>query len=87
LAAQRNELLEAQQKAAAEITELMRRLDKLQAPMHERLRTYEKRIEELEKELSARNTENHELLKLKIEMMRHQLEVERTASDWSRTLT
>ena len=36
------------------------------------------RNQELEKELSARTEENRELLKLKIEMMRHQLEVERT---------
>jgi hypothetical protein len=34
------------------------------------------RIQELEKELAARNEENRELLKLKIEMLRRQLEVE-----------
>ena len=78
LAVQRGELLKAQQSAALEIGELVHRLDQLQAPMQERLRTYEMRIEQLEKELAARSGENHELLKLKIEMIRRQLEAERT---------
>jgi hypothetical protein len=78
LTAQRRELLMAQQKATAEITELVHRLDQLQMPMQERLQTYETRIAELEKELAARSDENRELLKLKIEMIRGQLEAERT---------
>ena len=45
--------------------------------MQERLRAYEARIQELEKELTALNEENRELLKLKIDMIRRQLEVER----------
>jgi hypothetical protein len=78
LAAQRNELLQVQQSAAAEISQLVHRLDELQTPMRDRLRTYETRIEELEKDLAARNEENRELLKIKIEMLRKQLEAERT---------
>jgi hypothetical protein len=78
LAIQRRELLQAQQIAAAEIAQLTHHLDELRAPIHERLRSYEMRIQELEKELAARNEENRELLKLKIEMLRHQLEVENT---------
>jgi 7TM-HD extracellular len=78
LAAQRNELLQVQQSAAAEISQLVHRLDELQTPMRDRLRTYETRIEELEKDLAARNEENRELLKIKIEMLRKQLESERT---------
>lgn len=78
LASQRKELLQAQQIATAEIAQLTHHLDELKAPIQERLRSYEMRIQELEKELSARTEENRELLKLKIEMMRHQLEVERT---------
>ena len=78
LAVQRRELLQAQQIAAAEIAQLTHHLDELRAPIQERLRSYEMRIQELEKELAARNEENRELLKLKIEIMRHQLEVERT---------
>jgi hypothetical protein len=77
LAAQRHELLSAQQCAAAEIADLVRRLDRLQAPMHERLQIYEQQIQKLEKELAVRTEENRELLQMKIEMIRHQLESER----------
>jgi len=78
LAIQRRELLQAQQIAITEIAQMAHRLDELKAPMQERLRSYETRIQELEKELAARSEENRELLKLKIEMVRHQLELERT---------
>jgi hypothetical protein len=77
LAAQRRELLAGQQAAAAELTELARRLEAVQTPMLERLRAYEQRISELENELGEQTKENRELLKLKIEMIRNQLEVER----------
>ena len=77
LATQRRELLQAQEEAALEIAGMIRRFDSVQAPLQDRLRSYEARIQELEKELSALNEENRELLKLKIEMIRHQLEVER----------
>jgi DNA repair exonuclease SbcCD ATPase subunit len=78
LASQRKELLQAQQIAAAEIAQLTHHLDEVRAPVQERLRSYEMRIQELEKELAARTKENRELLKLKIEMMRHQVEFEST---------
>ena len=77
LALQRRELLKAQEEAALEIGAMIRRLDSVQAPMQERLHSYEARIQELQKELTARNEENRELLKLKIEMIRRQLETER----------
>jgi hypothetical protein len=80
LAAQRSELLKAQQGAAMEISELVHRLDELKAPIQERLHSYENRIHELEHDLAERNEENRELLKMKIEMTRHQLEAERTRS-------
>jgi hypothetical protein len=83
LAVQRKELLQAQQIAAAELAQLAQHLDELKAPMQDRLRSYETRIQELEKELAARSEENRELLKLKIEMVRHQLEVERTRNRMS----
>ena len=70
LASQRRELLAGQQQAAAELTELARRLEAVQTPMLERLRAYEQRIAELEKELSEQSKENRELLQLKIEMTR-----------------
>src|ERR1017187_9550751 len=77
LASQRRELLAGQQQAAAELTELARRLEAVQTPMLERLRAYEQRIGELEKELGEQSKENRELLQLKIEMTRRQLESER----------
>ena len=80
LAAQRRELLAGQQAAAAELTELARRLEAVQTPMLERLRAYEQRIQELERDLADQSKENRELLKLKIEMLRSQIETERTAS-------
>jgi hypothetical protein len=77
LAVQRRELLKAQEEATMEIAAMIHRLDSVQAPLHERLHSYEARIQELEKELTVLNEENRELLKLKIEMIRRQLEVER----------
>ena len=80
LATERRELLNAHEAAASEIVELIRRMDKAQAPLHERLRAYETRIQELEKALAARSEENRELLKLKIELTKQQFEAERTRS-------
>ena len=77
LASQRRELLAGQQQAAAELTELARRLEAVQTPLLDRLRTYETRIQELEKMLSEQTEENRELLKIKIEMLRNQIETER----------
>jgi hypothetical protein len=77
LASQRRELLAAQQTAATELTELVRRLEAVQTPLLERLRAYETRIAELEKDLADQSKENRELLKLKIEMLRQQIETER----------
>jgi hypothetical protein len=80
LAAQRRELLAAQQTAAAELTELAHRLEAVQTPLLERLRAYEQRVTELEKELGEQSKENRELLKLKIDMLREKIETERSAS-------
>jgi hypothetical protein len=80
LAAQRRELLAAQQTAAAELTELARRLESVQTPLLERLRAYEQRVAELETELGEQAQENRELLKLKIDQLREQVEAERTHS-------
>ena len=77
LAAQRRELLRAQENAAMELVAMIHRLDSVQAPLQDRMRAYESRIQELEKDLAARTEENHELLKLKIEMLRRQVETER----------
>jgi len=77
LAGQRNELFHAQQAAVMELGRLTRQLDQSQAPVAERLRSYETRIQELETELAARTEENRELLKSRIEILRRQLAVER----------
>jgi hypothetical protein len=80
LAAQRRELLSAQQAATAELTNLALRLESVQAPLLERLRAYEQRISELETELGEQSKENRELLKVKIEALREQVEAERSRS-------
>jgi hypothetical protein len=77
LAAQRAKLLSSQQAVTAELAELAHRLEAAQTPMVEKLRAYEQRIQELETELGAQTRENRELLRLKIEMIRSQLEIER----------
>ncbi len=80
LAAQRRQLLAAQQAASAELTTLVQRLESVQTPLMERLRAYETRITELEKDLANQSKENRELLKLKIEMLKVQVESERAAN-------
>ena len=77
LAAQRSDMLEAQQAAALEMAELEKRLNELHAPLQDRLRAYESRIGDLEKALAAKGEENRELIRAKIELMRKQLEAER----------
>lgn len=78
LVTQRGEMLEAQQAAAAEMAEMVRRLNELHPPLQERLKAYETRINELEKALAAKGEENRELIKAKIELTRKQLAVERS---------
>jgi hypothetical protein len=76
LAGQRRELLVAQQTAAAEVIRLVHRMDALQVAMQERLRTYEAQIQTLEADLTARTEENRQLIRLKIQMIRHQVDAE-----------
>lgn len=76
LADQRHDLLSAQQAAAAEVIELVQRMDALQVAMQERLRIYESQIQQLEAELTARKEENRQLIRLKIQMIRQQVELE-----------
>lgn len=80
LAEQRRELLAGQQAAAGELTELAHRLEAVQTPLLERLRAYEERISELEKDLADQSKENRKLLELKIDLLRQQIETERAAS-------
>lgn len=78
LVAQREQILEGQRAAAAELAQLQRRLNELHVPLQERLRTYEARIVDLEKALVDRDEENRELIRTKIETTRRQLEAERS---------
>ena len=73
LLSQRTGMLDTQAKATAEMAEMEVRLEKIQAPLQERLRAYEQRIGELEKELAQKGEENRELIKLKIALVRNQL--------------
>jgi hypothetical protein len=59
------------------MAELEARLEKVQAPLQERLQAYERRIADLEKELTVKGEENRELIKAKIQIIRKQLEIER----------
>jgi hypothetical protein len=76
LAGQRRDLLMTQQAAAAEVVRLVQRMDSLQIAMQDRLRTYEGQIQQLEAELTARKEENLQLIRLKIQMIRHQVNLE-----------
>ena len=77
LYAQRNALLEKQQKAQQAVAELERRLTVLQLPLHDRIRAYEKRVAELETEVETQGDEMRELTRTTLELLRRKLEDER----------
>ncbi len=62
LVSQRADLLEAQQRAAAEVAELERRLDQVHAPLQERMKAYEQRIADLERQLAQKGGDQRESL-------------------------
>ncbi|HLP76432.1 MAG TPA: hypothetical protein VK327_05875 [Candidatus Paceibacterota bacterium] len=74
---QREQLLDTHDRAASEVAELEARLEKVQAPLQERLEAYEHRIADLEQELTVKGEENRELIRAKIQVIRKQLEIER----------
>jgi hypothetical protein len=57
------------------------RLSELHLPVHERIRAYEKRITELEKELETRGEEMRELTKATLLLVKQKLEQEREGSE------
>lgn len=77
LYAQRNALLETQQVAQQALLELETRLAKLQLSLPERIRAYEKRIGELEKEVESQGEEMRELTRATLVLVRKKLEDER----------
>jgi chromosome segregation ATPase len=62
VASQRMHLLQTQQAGARQVTELEQRLAKIQSQWQNRLAAYERRIAELEKEITTRDQVNRELL-------------------------
>jgi len=78
LLSQRSALVNSQDQAEREVADLAARLDSVQAPMAERLKAYEQRIVELQSELAAKDEQNRELIKAKIELTRRKLHDERT---------
>lgn len=74
---QRADLLTVQKKAEREMGELEQRLESLHTPLQERIRAYETRIEELERELAAKGEANRELIGARIAVTRQQLKQER----------
>ena len=77
LYAQRNALIERQQKAQQALAEFDSRLAALQLPFQERIRAYEKRIVELEKEVDIQGEEMRELTHATLVLVRKKLEDER----------
>lgn len=77
LYAQRNLLMETQLKAQEALAELESRLKTIQAPLHERIRAYEKRIAELEREVETQGEEMRELTRATLTLVRQKLEEER----------
>lgn len=80
LAAQRDALLVMQQQAMQSLVEFETRLGALQAPLQERIRAYETRIAELEREISAQGAEMRELTRTILQLMRKKLEDEQAQS-------
>lgn len=77
LYAQRNALIETQQVAQQALVELESRLAALQLSLPERIRAYEQRIGELEKEVETQGAEVRELTRATLALVRKKLEDER----------
>jgi len=74
---QRNALLETQKQAQHALVELEQRLAALHLPQQERIRAYERRIAELEKELDTRGEEVRELTQATLLLVRRRLQEEK----------
>jgi hypothetical protein len=77
LVSQREDLLSTQKLAEMELARLEQMLADIQAPLEERLKTYERRIAELEQALTAKGEESRELIQTMIRLTRSKLERER----------
>ena len=77
LVAQRTALLETNLAAQQSLIELETRLNTLQAPLQDRIRAYEERIAELEKEVATQGDQVRELTRASLMLLRKKLEEER----------
>ncbi len=80
LLAQRSSMIDYQRQAELEMARFEERLMRLHAPLHDRLRAYEQRIAELERQLESKAEENQELIRAVIVSTRRKLEAERSNS-------
>jgi hypothetical protein len=71
-------LTETQRQAALRVAELEQRLEEIKGPLQEKLKAYEQRIGELERELQSKGAENRELLQATIKMARERLKSQRS---------
>lgn len=85
LLSHRKNLIEVQSRAEAEINELEQRLEQIRAPLEERVKAYENRILQLEKQLEAKTEQNRELIRMTIATARKKLELTqaKAATEWN----
>jgi len=84
LAADRAQLLETQRAAALKILAVDERLAKVETELKQRYRVYERRIDELLKELAVAKEENRELIRAKIALVKAEMEKERARAEQTR---
>jgi hypothetical protein len=77
---QRTALAQTQASAQQALVDLEKRLADLDLPANDRLRAYEKRIAELEKDLETRNDEMRELTRATLTLIRKKMQEEREGS-------
>lgn len=81
LVQQRNDALAAEAQAAGHVDLINERLTRLQPEIRERVAEYERRIAQLERELTDANEVSSELIKTKISLARKELEIEKAKSN------
>ncbi|HWY74178.1 MAG TPA: hypothetical protein VN281_01100 [Verrucomicrobiae bacterium] len=78
LIADRSELLETQQTAALKAMAVDERLSKIESQIQQQNAVYQRRIDELIRELAAAKEENRELIRAKIAQVKFEMEAART---------
>ena len=80
LISDRAELLKSQQQANLKIMAVDERLSRIEAHLQQQYRTYELRIQELNRELQAAKLENRALIHAKIAQVKAEMEAAKTRS-------